>query len=61
MFEFLKSLIFFAIFELLVVTIPPSPDVMDFNGCNEKVEISECLQQPILNVFFLYLYSDPRA
>ena len=41
--------------------MPPSPVVIVFNGCNEKVETSACLHEPILKKFFLYLYSAPRA
>jgi hypothetical protein len=44
-----------------VVITPPSPEVIVFNGCKEKVEISACLQEPILNNLLLYLYSDPSA
>ena len=47
-----KFNILLAILELLVVTTPPSPDVMVFTGCNEKVEISECLHDPIFKIFF---------
>ena len=46
---------------LLVVITPPSPDVMVFNGCKEKVEISACLHEPTLINFLLYLYSEPSA
>ena len=46
---------------LLVVTIPPSPEVIDFNGWREKVETSECLHEPILIYLFLCLYSAPKA
>ena len=37
--------------------IPPSPDVIVFNGCKENVEISACLQEPTFKNLFLYLYS----
>ena len=30
-----------------MVTIPPSPVVIVLRGCKEKVDISECLQEPI--------------
>ena len=40
-------------FLLFVVTKPPSPEVIDFSGCNEKVEISACLHDPMLNDLLL--------
>ena len=44
-----------------VVTTPPSPVVILFRGCKEKVEISECLQDPIFILEFLKKYSAPKA
>ena len=42
----------FSQFRLLVVTTPPSPDVIVFNGCKEKVDISACLHEPTLKNFY---------
>ena len=39
----------------LVVIKPPSPEVIDFKGCNEKVDISECNDFPtFINLFLIY-------
>ena len=46
---------------LLVKTNPPSPDVIDFVGCKEKIHMSLCLQDPTLINFSLILYLDPKA
>ena len=38
-----------------MVIKPPSPDVIDFVGCNEKVDISACKDDPTLIILFLNL------
>ena len=45
----------------LVVIKPPSPDVIDFRGCNEKVERSACKDDPTFICLSLDLYEAPRA